>query len=134
MLQSLFIEHFQWKASNFIKNRLQHSCFLVNIGKFLRIPFFTEHQHLLAAAAKIAFNSFLKYIFSHLSTSYLSYTISLESNTFVMELPCAQGTAINKMNRISIRYHIIHFIIDMVTSSVKLRFKFWHQDMIEKAF
>ena len=28
------------KASNFIKKRLQHSCFTVNIAKFLRAPFY----------------------------------------------------------------------------------------------
>ena len=31
------------KATNFIKKRLQHKVFSVNIAKFLRIPFFIEH-------------------------------------------------------------------------------------------
>ena len=32
-----------FKACNFIKKRLQHSCFPVNIAKFLRTAFFIEH-------------------------------------------------------------------------------------------
>ena len=37
------------QASNFIKNRLQHRCFRLKFGKFLRTPFFTKHiqWHLL---------------------------------------------------------------------------------------
>ena len=32
------------KACNFVKKRLQHGCcFPVSIGKFLRLPFLTEH-------------------------------------------------------------------------------------------
>ena len=31
------------KARNFIKKKLQHRCFPVNIAKFLRTTFFTEH-------------------------------------------------------------------------------------------
>ena len=31
------------KASNFIKKRLQHRCFPVNIAKFLRTAIFIEH-------------------------------------------------------------------------------------------
>ena len=31
------------KVCNFIKKRRQHRCFPVNIGKFLRTPFFMEH-------------------------------------------------------------------------------------------
>ena len=31
------------KATNFIKKRLQHSCFSVNFAKFLRTAFFIEH-------------------------------------------------------------------------------------------
>ena len=31
------------KGCNFIKKRLQHRCFLVNITKFLRTQFLTEH-------------------------------------------------------------------------------------------
>ena len=31
------------KACNFVKKKLEHRCFLVNIAKFLRTPFFIEH-------------------------------------------------------------------------------------------
>ena len=31
------------KAGSFIKNRVQHSCFLVNIAEFLITAFFIEH-------------------------------------------------------------------------------------------
>ena len=31
------------KACNFIKKRIQHRCFAVNIAKFIRTVFFTEH-------------------------------------------------------------------------------------------
>ena len=35
------------KAGNFIKKRLQHRCFPVNIGKLLRTDFFIEHHRWL---------------------------------------------------------------------------------------
>ena len=31
------------QACNFIKNRLQHECFPLNIAKFLRTAFFVTH-------------------------------------------------------------------------------------------
>ena len=31
------------QANNFIKKRLQHRCFPVNVAKFLRTAFFIEH-------------------------------------------------------------------------------------------
>ena len=34
---------FKMKACNFIKKRRQYSCFLVNVAKLLRTPYFTEH-------------------------------------------------------------------------------------------
>ena len=34
---------FEQSCSNFIKKRLQHRCFPVNIAKFLRTAFFIEH-------------------------------------------------------------------------------------------
>ena len=41
---SLFFEKFEGiKACNFIKMRLQHRCFPVNIAKFLRKPFSNFH-------------------------------------------------------------------------------------------
>ena len=39
MLDSLFITVAGLKAWDFIKNRLQRSCFLVNFAKFLRTPY-----------------------------------------------------------------------------------------------
>ena len=43
MLESLFSEVAELKVCNLIKKRLQHRCFPVNIVKFLRTPFSTEH-------------------------------------------------------------------------------------------
>ena len=43
VLESLFKEVAGLQACNFIKNRIQHRCFPVNITKFLRTPFFKEH-------------------------------------------------------------------------------------------
>ena len=38
MLESLFNKAAALQACNFIKKRLQHRCFPVNIAKFLRTP------------------------------------------------------------------------------------------------
>ena len=43
MLESLLIKVARLKACDFIKTRLQHRCFPVNIAKLLRAPFFTGH-------------------------------------------------------------------------------------------
>ena len=43
MLESLFNKVAGLEACSFIKKRLQHICFPVNIVKFLRIVFFIEH-------------------------------------------------------------------------------------------
>ena len=43
MLESLFNKVAGLKACNFIKKRLKHSCFPVNIEKILRTAFFKEH-------------------------------------------------------------------------------------------
>ena len=43
VLESLFNKVLELQACNFIKKLLQHSCFPVNIGKFLRTKFFIEH-------------------------------------------------------------------------------------------
>ena len=40
MVEFLFNKVAALKARNFIKKRLQHRCFPVNIAKFLRTPFF----------------------------------------------------------------------------------------------
>ena len=42
-LESLLNKVASLKPCNFIKKRLQHRCFPVNIAKFLRTTFFTEH-------------------------------------------------------------------------------------------
>ena len=44
MLESLFNKVEELKACNFIKKRLQHSYFSVNIAKPLRTLSFTEHS------------------------------------------------------------------------------------------
>ena len=43
VLESLFSKPAGLKTCNFIKKRLQHSCFHVNIVKFFRTSFFIEH-------------------------------------------------------------------------------------------
>ena len=43
MLKSLLNEAAGLKVCNFIKKRLSHSCFPLNIAKFLRVAFFKEH-------------------------------------------------------------------------------------------
>ena len=43
MLESLFGKIASLRAENFIKKRLQHSCFPVKFAKFLRTPFSTEY-------------------------------------------------------------------------------------------
>ena len=43
LCQSLFNKVLGLQSCNFIKKRLQHSCFPVNIMKFLRTPLFIEH-------------------------------------------------------------------------------------------
>ena len=43
MLNSLFIKAAGLQGSNFMKKKLQHRCFPVNIAKFFRISFFKEH-------------------------------------------------------------------------------------------
>ena len=42
-MEFLFNKVAALNARNFIKKTLQHRCFPVNIAKFLRTPFFTEH-------------------------------------------------------------------------------------------
>ena len=48
VLESLFHKIAGLKICNFIKKRLQHRCFLVNIAKLLRTAFI---EHLLVAAS-----------------------------------------------------------------------------------
>ena len=43
VLESLFNKVAHLKACSFIKKRLQHRCFHVNIAKFLRTAFFIKH-------------------------------------------------------------------------------------------
>ena len=50
VLESLINKTATMKACNFIKKRLQHRCFTVNIAKFLRISFFIEHLWWLVLA------------------------------------------------------------------------------------
>ena len=47
VLESLFSKVAGLKACNFIKKRLQHRCFPVNIAKFLRAAIFIEHLRCL---------------------------------------------------------------------------------------
>ena len=62
VLKSLFDKVAGFQVCNFIKKRLQHSCFLVIFAKFLKTPLFTEHPT-ASASGRIGIPS----IFSELS-------------------------------------------------------------------
>ena len=49
MLESVFNKVEGLKTCDFIKMRLQHTCFPVNTAKFLRTTFFTEHLRTTAS-------------------------------------------------------------------------------------
>ena len=44
LCQGHFLLKLQPQASNFVKKRLRHRCFLMDLTKFLRTPFFIEHR------------------------------------------------------------------------------------------
>ena len=54
LLRSPFLTNFiktrLQQAYNFIKKRLQHKCFPVNLAKFLRTPIFAKHLRTVAFA------------------------------------------------------------------------------------
>ena len=77
MLESLFNKVAGQKVSNFTKNRLQHSCFPVNIAKFLifKSSFFTEQiWWLLLLVAIVAIYVFVT---SFLNTGQVIIFISI---------------------------------------------------------
>ena len=57
LLESLFNKYAGLKDYNFIKIRLQHGCFSVNIAKFLKNSFFIEHLWWLLMTLKIVTRS-----------------------------------------------------------------------------
>ena len=57
VLESLFSKITSLEACNFIKNRLQHRCFPVNIAEFLIKLFFKEHYWWLLLYYKFIGNS-----------------------------------------------------------------------------
>ena len=71
------------QACNFIKERLQHRCFHVNIVKFLRAPFKNTHseKHLRTAASKFSFIRTSRWScytkFSVFSDSWVRVTLSI---------------------------------------------------------
>ena len=67
MLESLFNKSRGLKPCNFIKKRLQHRCFPVNLTKFLRSAFFIEH---------LLFYEYLAFYFNaNRIKSYVSLTL-----------------------------------------------------------
>ena len=71
------------KAYNFIKKRLWHRCFPVNMAKLLRTAFFIEHlwwllpdflQNLLKTTVKKIIQKFLKNYFLFLAAAFLKIT------------------------------------------------------------
>ena len=48
MLESLFNKVAGWKAYNFIKKRLQHRCFPVNIAKIFKNTYLEKHLQMTA--------------------------------------------------------------------------------------
>ena len=49
---------FEAQACNFIKKRLWHRCFPLNVAKFLRTPFLTEHLWATAAETSSVLRDF----------------------------------------------------------------------------
>ena len=58
------------KACNFIKSRLQHRCFLVNIAKFLRTAFFCNTPVAVSGCQR-------GYLWSYLCNIYEGFSIAL---------------------------------------------------------
>ena len=52
-LESLFNKAASLKACNFIQKKLEHRCFPVNIAKYLRTAFFTEHLQWLLYSLRV---------------------------------------------------------------------------------
>ena len=50
MLESIFSKVAGLQACNFVKKRLQHTCYLVKFAKLLRTLFFTEHLFTVTAS------------------------------------------------------------------------------------
>ena len=50
VLESIFSKVAGLQACNFVKKRLQHTCYLVKFAKFLRTRFFTEHLFTVTAS------------------------------------------------------------------------------------
>ena len=72
MLESLFNKVAGLKACNFIKKRLQHRCFPVNIAKFLRTSFFTEYlRWLLLHIVSIKLRNIFKLSPFHVTSLFL---------------------------------------------------------------
>ena len=56
MLESLFNRVADIRACNFIKKKLQHSCFPVKFAKFFTITYFDEHQRTTASLFSVSFS------------------------------------------------------------------------------
>ena len=83
VLESFFNKVASLKAYNFIKKRLRHRCFPVNMAKLLRTAFFIEHlwwllpdflQNLLKTTVKKIIQKFLKNYFLFLAAAFLKIT------------------------------------------------------------
>ena len=106
MLGSLFNKALGLQSCDFIKRRLQHRCFLVNIPKFLRTSFFTEHlwwlllnflQNLLKITAKKIVSQyrfsqkFLRNHFLVLAATFLKITHLQVFCSFCLSLNMSEG-------------------------------------------
>ena len=99
MLESLFDKVAGLKVCNFIKKRLQHRCFPVNIAKFLRTVFFIEHHWWL-----LLFSAYIPHL-AHLSW-FINVNFShISANSILNQLICNKFILIvYKLDCISLRY------------------------------
>ena len=103
MLESLFNKDADLKACDFIQKRLQHSCFSMNIGKFLRTPILKNicewllltrasfrSSHLELFYQKGVPRNFAKLTGKHLCQSLLSVKLQAQACNFIKKETLAQ--------------------------------------------
>ena len=110
-MESRFDKVATLKSCNFIKKRLQHRCFPVNIAKFLRTVFFIEHHWWL-----LLFSAYIPHL-AHLSC-FINVNFShISANSILNQLICNKFILIvHKLDCISLRYEeVCHTHYDFET-------------------
>ena len=85
VLESLFSKIASLEACNFIKKRLQHRCFPMNIAKFFRNFFFPKHHRWLLLYFKFIRN-LMTYINREIDDIYFQYNILSCISSFCFSL------------------------------------------------